>query len=128
MRLDGNAAEWIGPEWRYERVRARVPGERGVGRGNGRLRVPAVVRAIQRKTKHGEWRRKRIKLQRGFCFYCACKMDAPGSASDVAATLDHVEPLARGGADHWENTRAACRRCNLRKGDDDVKTFQLGRK
>jgi 5-methylcytosine-specific restriction endonuclease McrA len=30
--------------------------------------------------------------------------------------IDHVVPLVRGGDDHPENLRVACRTCNLRKG------------
>jgi 5-methylcytosine-specific restriction endonuclease McrA len=41
------------------------------------------------------------------CQYCG------GSAE----TLDHVVPRSRGGGHVWENVVAACRRCNLRKGD-----------
>ena len=41
------------------------------------------------------------------CQYC----------SGPAETLDHVVPRSRGGAAHWDNVVAACRRCNLHKGD-----------
>src|SRR5918997_151246 len=33
-----------------------------------------------------------------------------------ASTVDHVLPRSRGGGDTWENTVAACARCNNRKG------------
>ena len=35
----------------------------------------------------------------------------------LAETLDHVVPRSKGGPHTWENVVAACRRCNLRKGD-----------
>ncbi len=35
----------------------------------------------------------------------------------AAETLDHVVPRSRGGGHTWDNVVAACRRCNLRKGD-----------
>ena len=41
------------------------------------------------------------------CQYCS----AP------AETIDHVVPRSRGGSHTWDNVVAACRRCNLRKGD-----------
>ncbi|MFI9076051.1 HNH endonuclease [Streptomyces sioyaensis] len=31
-------------------------------------------------------------------------------------TLDHVVPLAKGGSHTRQNTRCACRQCNVRKG------------
>ncbi len=34
-----------------------------------------------------------------------------------AATVDHVMPRSRGGADTWENLVACCLRCNNDKGD-----------
>ena len=34
-----------------------------------------------------------------------------------AATVDHVVPRSRGGADSWENLVACCLRCNGVKGD-----------
>ena len=41
------------------------------------------------------------------CQYCG----------DRADSLDHVVPRSRGGEHAWENVVAACRPCNLRKGD-----------
>jgi 5-methylcytosine-specific restriction endonuclease McrA len=32
-------------------------------------------------------------------------------------TLDHVQPLARGGDHSWENIVTCCHRCNQKKGD-----------
>lgn len=39
------------------------------------------------------------------CSYCC------GSATGV----DHIEPIALGGEDHWSNFTAACRDCNSSK-------------
>ena len=32
------------------------------------------------------------------------------------ATVDHIQPLSRGGSDHPDNLQAACRACNQAKG------------
>lgn len=45
------------------------------------------------------------------CVYCAVPLD------HRSATLDHVMPLARGGAHDPGNLVAACGPCNRRKGD-----------
>jgi 5-methylcytosine-specific restriction endonuclease McrA len=45
------------------------------------------------------------------CQYCGA---TPGRAG---LTLDHVMPRSRGGQTSWENVVAACRPCNIRKGD-----------
>ncbi len=39
------------------------------------------------------------------------------------ATLDHVQPLSRGGSHDADNLVAACHRCNQWKGDEDGETF-----
>lgn len=52
------------------------------------------------------------------CYICLC--DTPkemrGTKAGNAPELDHVAPLSKGGAHSYENTRCACRRCNLAKG------------
>ncbi len=48
---------------------------------------------------------------RYLCLYCG------GMFPHGALTRDHVVPKSRGGADHWENVVAACRRCNHHKGN-----------
>jgi 5-methylcytosine-specific restriction endonuclease McrA len=45
------------------------------------------------------------------CVYCASPLEL------AFATLDHVVPLARGGAHTPGNLVAACLRCNRLKGD-----------
>jgi 5-methylcytosine-specific restriction endonuclease McrA len=45
------------------------------------------------------------------CVYCAVPLDAR------SATLDHVYPLARGGAHDFGNVVSACAPCNRLKGD-----------
>ena len=41
------------------------------------------------------------------CQYCGRDADS----------IDHVVPRSRGGAHAWDNVVAACRRCNLAKGN-----------
>jgi 5-methylcytosine-specific restriction endonuclease McrA len=54
--------------------------------------------------------RKNILRRDGHrCQYCG--------RSDLSLTIDHVQPLSRGGEDTWENLVCACVQCNNRKGD-----------
>jgi 5-methylcytosine-specific restriction endonuclease McrA len=53
-------------------------------------------------TRRGVLRRDAFR-----CAYCGAH----------AATIDHVLPRSRGGADSWENLVACCQRCNNTKGD-----------
>jgi 5-methylcytosine-specific restriction endonuclease McrA len=61
-----------------------------------------VKRALKRATMRDCGRR---------CVYCGHHLDA------MAATLDHVYPVARGGAHAPGNIVAACAPCNRMKGD-----------
>lgn len=75
-----------------------------------RLRRPSKRLLAQlAANKHAEWRRKRVKMQDGRCHWCGARMKEP--------TLDHVIPLSKGGADHWENVVAAHEWCNKAKAD-----------
>lgn len=87
-----------------------------------RLRKPsAMVRGMLRTNKHQNWLKTRIRMQHNQCWYCHTKMDDD-------ATLDHYIPLSKGGADEFDNTRAAHHECNQRKGnmmpDDFVKQLR----
>ena len=83
------------------------------GRQFGPYPRPAVVRLVRyvqmRWRRHPPtWSREGVLRRDGHrCAYCAGPAD----------TLDHVLPRCRGGRDAWDNTVAACRHCNGRKGD-----------
>ena len=56
--------------------------------------------------------RKSVALRDNYtCQYCGA---APGRA---LLTLDHILPRSRGGQTTWDNVVAACRACNMRKGN-----------
>jgi 5-methylcytosine-specific restriction endonuclease McrA len=64
-----------------------------------------------------KWRKRHYKKQDGKCYYCSVDMVLESIQSrSNECTLDHKIPLSRGGEDHWENTCAACKRCNQKKG------------
>lgn len=74
--------------------------------------VPSVIRLRQLVRVPYERsvalsRRAVFARDRDECQYCA----------GPAETIDHVVPRSKGGSHTWENVVAACRRCNLRKGD-----------
>lgn len=73
------------------------------------MRVSKRIKGILRTNQRQNWRKTRIKMQRGLCHYCGQKMTEP--------TLDHVVPLSKGGSDSFDNTVAACLECNKSKGD-----------
>jgi len=76
------------------------------------LSVPSVVRLRLhvRVPYHREVsisRRGVLARDAHSCQYCGSR----------AETIDHVLPRSRGGGHTWENVVAACRTCNVRKGD-----------
>jgi 5-methylcytosine-specific restriction endonuclease McrA len=76
--------------------------------------IPTVVRLVSyvvtrwRHSRGPAWSRPGVLARDGRgCGYCG----------KAASTIDHVLPRSRGGGNTWENTVAACGRCNGRKGD-----------
>jgi 5-methylcytosine-specific restriction endonuclease McrA len=69
-----------------------------------------------------------IREQKGLCFYCRVPIvfrDPRGKQR--AATVDHYDPLAKGGANNRENAVAACRPCNQAKRDMSAEDFMRAR-
>ncbi|MEX2294246.1 MAG: HNH endonuclease [Acidimicrobiales bacterium] len=86
--------------------------------------VPSVIRL--RTFVKVPFRRRAPLNRRGIfardahrCQYCGAN----------AESIDHVIPRSKGGVHAWENVVAACRPCNVRKGDRllDVTTMELRR-
>ena len=50
------------------------------------------------------------------CWYCGCNFDDRDDGGSRALTIDHVEPVAGGGASSLDNLRLCCGTCNRRKG------------
>ncbi|MET0728515.1 MAG: HNH endonuclease [Acidimicrobiales bacterium] len=82
--------------------------------------VPSVIRL--RTFVKVPFRRRAALNRRGVfardghrCQYCG------GSAESI----DHVVPRSKGGEHCWENVVAACRSCNLRKGDRLLHTTSM---
>lgn len=81
---------------------------------------PERVRGYKRRNKHrrraavGDYSRRDIeallRIQRSECAGCACSIVA-------GFHVDHVIPLARGGANYCGNLQLLCKPCNLTKSD-----------
>lgn len=60
--------------------------------------------------------RRAVFYRDGFaCQYCGREADS----------IDHVVPRSRGGGHLWDNVVAACRRCNLAKGNRMLSDFGM---
>ena len=54
-------------------------------------------------------RRNVIKRDDSMCQYCGSK--------SKSITIDHIIPKDKGGKDSWDNLVAACKKCNIYKGN-----------
>lgn len=50
-----------------------------------------------------------------FCVECHVAGRTP--PADEPLVLDHMQPLSRGGTNHWSNLRWLCEGCNLSRGN-----------
>jgi 5-methylcytosine-specific restriction endonuclease McrA len=78
--------------------------------------IPRVIRLIKYVPLHSRKTMVRFNRNNVFlrdhhtCQYCGSKPPHP------QLTLDHVNPVVKGGGKSWENIVTACRPCNLKKG------------
>ena len=83
------------------------------GQTIGPYPMPRVLRLLRYVTmrwrqRTPRWSRTRLLERDQYtCAYCR----------GPANTVDHIEPVSRGGSTTWLNTVAACKPCNSRKGD-----------
>lgn len=54
--------------------------------------------------------------QRGRCWICLRPMKLNGGADPEGASVEHIVPLSRGGANRWRNKLLAHVRCNSERG------------
>jgi 5-methylcytosine-specific restriction endonuclease McrA len=97
LRQKAVVLEETGTTWRSERSAFPLP---SVIRLNTFVKVPYARRVALN-------RRSVFTRDDNACQYCGIG----------AENIDHVIPKSRGGPHTWENVVAACRRCNLRKGN-----------
>ena len=97
---------------------------------------------IELATKHSHVRRARlskVETDQGLtrnalrkrdgdkCYYCHRVMDFSRAVGrkfhDLHATIEHLEPISRGGSHTFDNCVLACRSCNLTKNAGDIEEF-----
>ena len=61
------------------------------------------------------------------CMFCGVTMlfngQAKGNLNPRLATIEHLQPLSRGGKHSWDNTTLCCHRCNTSKNNKTVDEF-----
>ncbi|WP_424462912.1 HNH endonuclease [Pseudoclavibacter helvolus] len=65
------------------------------------------------------------------CYFCGettrFGTDCVGKRDPLMASIEHLQPLCRGGAHSWENVRIACLRCNISKNKKTEAEFMAYR-
>jgi len=94
------------------RAEALAHGPNPIRTSSSEIPRPSVIRLmefVRRPRPRVRFSRQNILKRDGHeCQYCG--------ARPHNLTIDHVMPASRGGQDTWENTVAACVRCNHKKG------------
>ena len=84
--------------------------------------------AVQRHTTRRNRHRRTIAQGQPPCHLCGQEInyDAESHLDPESFTIDHIIPIAQGGADVIDNLAACHRRCNRAKGDgrNGRKTFR----
>ncbi|HSJ63320.1 MAG TPA: HNH endonuclease [Gemmatimonadaceae bacterium] len=95
-----------------------MPRHLHVHRRSPRIALPRLLAIRPRRSQSGGHAAYKRALKRATLRDCSRRCVYCGTALDLGtATLDHVQPLARGGAHTPGNVVAACGPCNRRKGD-----------
>lgn len=71
-----------------------------------------------RKRSSRPWARKRQAALRRDNYLC--QRCAQQGRTTAATEVDHIVPLARGGADDLDNLQSLCRDCHSAKTDEDM--------
>jgi hypothetical protein len=69
------------------------------------------------------WLRTRLSGEQNHrCAWCGCHTTELRDRKD-SSTIEHVQPLSKGGADEYANMVMACSDCNQRRGVKEVTVF-----
>lgn len=69
------------------------------------------------------------KTQGMVCYFCGVNLLDPQpvmmqSESMKTVTVEHLQPLSRGGSNDLSNLRLACLKCNMSKGNKTVEEYK----
>ena len=85
------------------------------------FKVPSIVKLkkyVFIKNRSVALNRKNVLKRDNYtCQYCKSK--------NIELTLDHIIPKDKGGNDSWSNLVAACRKCNMKKGNKLLKEVRM---
>lgn len=65
-----------------------------------------------------------VQITNMHCAYCKRRTFRASGARGLMATIDHIQPLLRGGKNERTNRTRACHRCNVAKSDMTGEEFR----
>ena len=83
-----------------------------------------MTATINRVQRPDSWRRAFIAQNGARCHYCNRAGSLDEGPGQRPWHVDHMNPLARGGADSEENLALSCKRCNLTKHAQEYESFK----
>lgn len=89
----------------------------------------ATIRTREGVMLHKWEARKQLGAKQGNkCCYCHVTLtwQLKTPLKPTCATLEHIIPLAAGGANHFDNLAVSCNRCNGRRGTTPHDLFKKG--
>lgn len=98
---------------RFYRITTNSKRRARINRNGGQNPVLGRKASNARKWLH----RTLIKKYSGKCALCNESVLLKPRGHPRVATIDHIVPVSRGGADHISNMQLACFECNEKKGN-----------
>lgn len=110
-----------------------VPRKQGVkycsaecmSRANNAIHKDRRVRRLKKIVVDSDITLERLyERDKGVCYMCGCmcdwedyevRPDGTFIAHDNYPSIDHIQPISKGGLHSWDNVRLACRKCNYQK-------------
>jgi 5-methylcytosine-specific restriction endonuclease McrA len=119
-----------------KRAKRRTPEERAKIRAykasvrerevrQARLRYHRDIEASREKGREAQRRRNADRDREAIDFIQIVLNDPCAFCDSPAEHVDHIEPIAKGGSNRWENLAGLCASCNRHKSDRSLLTFML---
>ena len=113
------------PDLMREHYRSSYARHREQRQHAGRSRR-ADWRDKNRERHREEARKRRLGLDADAMLYAQIlSIDPCSYCGGTCEHIDHIEPSAAGGSNHWDNLTAACASCNQRKRDKPMLIFMV---
>lgn len=124
-RAHARCADW----WRRNKAKARVWEKAWRAKNKAKIRAyEHTRRALEIGAGRVDPKVIEVILSAERCAYCACELVRQKPFHPQKVTIEHRQPLSRGGTNDPSNLVAACARCNFSKNDRTEAEFLTARR